>query len=354
MAREYTGTKEDQDRIGEEALCKMIEYELSKSPSNFELWFAYSSGQMPQLEHVINQIIKKSGGITNAQCLDLFQEYIDNSEQEQKIINQTSDRIEDSIESIQILLSEAQEHTKDYGGSLKNVAIDLNKADSIEAITAVVTNMVQDTQQMVKQNSLLEQRLESSADQVNELKLALENVQREALTDGLTGLANRKCFDMELEAEILNAQIHHTKLCLVVIDIDHFKKFNDSYGHQVGDQVLKLVGNTLINGVKGQDMAARYGGEEFVLILPETPMTAAVKVSNNLRERIGKKEIVNRATNTHMGQITISAGVAEYQPGEEAADLIKRADDALYAAKNNGRNRVEVAHNPYINVNKGV
>lgn len=352
MMRDYSFNKEEADKLGEQALAKIVEYSLAKTPYNYELWYCYVSKKMPDLNHVVDQMLNKGKTITDVQCRDLYEQYIDHSDRDHRVLEQTSDRIQQSIQAVQGLLTEAQTSAVEYGGSLQNVSSQLSKADSIEAITNVVSTIVNETKSMVKHNKQLEARLDASSHQVDELKTALENVQREALTDALTGLANRKCFDQEIDAELNIAAADNEKLCLLLVDIDHFKAFNDNFGHQVGDQVLKLVANTLINGIKGRDLAARFGGEEFAILLPETPLTAAVKVANNLRERIANKEIINRANNEHMGQITISCGAAEYQPGESIDGFIKRADEALYKAKNNGRNRVESAHNPYINVHK--
>ncbi len=207
---------------------------------------------------------------------------------------------------------------------------------------------------MVEQNNQLEQKLASSSSQIQELQSTLDVVRKESLTDGLTGISNRKSFDERIQEEIKLSEKEHTKLSLLMIDIDFFKSFNDNYGHQTGDQVLKLVAHTLINGVKGRDMAARYGGEEFAILLPETPLSAAKRVADGLRERIANKEIINRATGVHLGQITISVGVSEHQKGENVDNLIERADKALYKAKELGRNRVEVSQSPYISLQQNV
>src|SRR5690606_26359339 len=141
-------------------------------------------------------------------------------------------------------------------------------------------------------------------------------------------------------AAIGDAGLNNTPLCLMIIDIDHFKSFNDTYGHQTGDQVLRLVAMTLKSNIKGQDLAARYGGEEFVAILPSTDIEGAVIVAENIRRAIQAKQLLKRSTNEKLGRITASFGVAAYQSGDTAGMLIERADRCLYAAKHAGRNRV--------------
>jgi diguanylate cyclase len=129
-------------------------------------------------------------------------------------------------------------------------------------------------------------------------------------------------------------------LCLLLFDIDHFKKFNDSFGHNIGDQVLKLLASVLRESVKGQDTAVRYGGEEFAVILPNTEIKGAFTVAENIRRRIIGKELIDRKSGDRLGRITVSAGVAQFAPGEPLRELVERTDRALYAAKNSGRNRV--------------
>jgi diguanylate cyclase len=122
--------------------------------------------------------------------------------------------------------------------------------------------------------------------------------------------------------------------------IDHFKTFDDTYGHLTGDQVLRLVALSVKQNVKGQDMAARYGGEEFAIILPNTVLRSAVTVAEHIRRAVMSKELMKRSTGEHLGRITISIGVAMLRPGDTAQSLIGRADACLYAAKRAGRNRV--------------
>ena len=130
---------------------------------------------------------------------------------------------------------------------------------------------------------------------------------------------------------------------MLLLDIDLFKNFNDSFGHQVGDQVLRLVARTLTDNVKGRDIAARYGGEEFAILLPDTPAAAGMRVAESLRKSMESRDIVNKATNQSLGRITLSIGVAEYAPGESIEEIVTRADAALYDAKRTGRNKVVAA-----------
>ena len=134
----------------------------------------------------------------------------------------------------------------------------------------------------------------------------------------------------------------------MMTDIDHFKKFNDSFGHLTGDQVLRLVAMSVKQNVKGQDIAARYGGEEFAVILPNTVLRSAITVADHIRRAVMTKELMKRSTGEHLGRVTISIGVATLQQGRQRAELIERADACLYAAKRHGRNRVMCETDPEV------
>jgi diguanylate cyclase len=197
-------------------------------------------------------------------------------------------------------------------------------------------------------NSKLEARLNASKQEINQLQENLEVVRTESLTDPLTSLANRKFFDQALSKAIADSFAKQEPLSLMMTDIDHFKTFNDTFGHLTGDQVLRLVALSVKQNVKGQDLAARYGGEEFAVILPNTVLRAGVTVADHIRRAVMTKELMKRSTGEHLGRVTISIGVASLRPDDSVASLIGRADQCLYAAKRNGRNQVVCETDPQV------
>jgi diguanylate cyclase len=197
-------------------------------------------------------------------------------------------------------------------------------------------------------NNKLEARLNASKQEINQLQENLEVVRTESLTDPLTSLANRKFFDQALSKAIADAFAKQEPLSLLMTDIDHFKTFNDTFGHLTGDQVLRLVALSVKQNVKGQDLAARYGGEEFAVILPDTVLRSGVTVADHIRRAVMTKELMKRSTGEHLGRVTISIGVASLRPDDSAASLLGRADQCLYAAKRSGRNQVVCETDPEI------
>jgi diguanylate cyclase len=224
----------------------------------------------------------------------------------------------------------------------------LANANDGEALRAVIEHLVQGAKEMELTNKKLEARLSASRQEIEQLQQNLEIVRSESLTDPLTTLSNRKFFDAALTTAIAEARENDEPLSLLMADIDHFKSFNDKYGHLTGDQVLRLVALSVKQNVKGQDIAARYGGEEFVIALPNTSLPSAITVSDHIRRAVMSKELMRRSSGERLGRVTVSVGAALLRPGDTSQSLIDRADKCLYAAKRNGRNRVICEADPEV------
>ena len=199
---------------------------------------------------------------------------------------------------------------------------------------------------MPNRTKKLHEQLHSSSSQINSLRENLEEIRKESLRDPLTGIGNRKAFVADLLRITTETMEHGDVLSLLMIDVDHFKKFNDLHGHLVGDQVLKLVAHTLRENIKGRDTATRWGGEEFAILLPQTKLDDAVRVGDHLRKLVASKKIIRKPQNEDLGAITLSMGATQYVYGEDTALMVERADQALYNAKQSGRNRVVAATQP--------
>jgi diguanylate cyclase len=327
------------DSFAQKAFNRMRLDEIPPVPQNFEVWYVYYANVNPKLRDEINERLLEQDKITERDCHDLYEKYL-NFGNDRETFERAGDQIMNTLQNMSDLMQNVQGTTNNFTTTLKDTTDKLAVASAPEDINALLKIVTSETEKMIKYNNDLEQRLTDSSSMMGELKKDMERIRREAITDGLTGLANRKAFDQQIGRICRDAKRTGETFSLIMIDIDHFKAFNDKYGHQIGDQVLRLVALTLIDEVKGQDMVARYGGEEFAVILPGTDMHGASYVAENLRKAVERKEVINRSTGDNLGQITISLGLAAFISNENAEDLIRRADRALYDSKHKGRNQV--------------
>jgi diguanylate cyclase len=334
------------DNFASKAINRMRMDEIPPVPQNFEVWYVYYANVNPKLRDEINEILLDKDKLSERDCHDLYEKYL-NFGNDRETYQRAGDQINATLQDVSGLLQNVKTTTSGFTGTLKQATDKFHHIEVPEDIKLLLETITSETERMMQFNEELEHRLDQSHMVMNELKRDMERIRREAITDGLTGLANRKAFDEQIGRITRDAERNDDIFSLIMIDIDHFKAFNDTYGHQIGDQVLRLVAMTLVNEVKGQDMAARYGGEEFAIILPGTNVNAAQAVAENLRKAVEKKEVINRSTGENLGQITVSLGVAQFYGNETVESLIGRADVALYASKNKGRNQVSVAPTPH-------
>jgi len=327
------------------AFERILKEGVSPTPDIYELWYVYFSGQSPEITRAIDILIANEQRVTEERCRELYNRFLSEAKNEE-LVRRAGDEINSTIRNVTGVVRDVKAATEEYSTNLEGVTSRISDTSSPQELQKVLSSIVSDTKDMLERNKTLEQELDKSSHVMEELQRDLENVRREALTDGLTNLANRKAFDNELRRISEETIVTGGTFALLMVDIDYFKSFNDNFGHQVGDQVLRLVARTLTDGVKGRDVAARYGGEEFAIVLPDTNLQAAVTVGNALRKAVATKDVVNRNTGDKLGRITMSVGCAEFSPGENLQDLIERADAALYTAKHNGRNQVAAAPTP--------
>jgi diguanylate cyclase len=323
--------------LAKTALAVMAERRVAPSPENYQLFFAYAAGDNPAVSKIMGDMIAGRRPFTPDVLDDLRQRFFA-SAREEKAAENLGSGIQQAMNTAMDTLQAAGRDTVAYGRALSEASGELGAEHSPEDLRKLVETLRGATQAMESRTQELEAKLKDSSNEIGELKSKLDNIRKESLTDPLTGIANRKAFDTELLQAIANARETGEPLSLVMCDIDKFKAFNDSWGHQTGDQVLRLVGHCLSENVKGRDTAARYGGEEFAVILRQTGRDAAMTLANQIRSTVESKKLVKKSTGDILGTITISGGVAELAPADTPTSFIQRADECLYAAKNAGRN----------------
>lgn len=306
----YSHNKKQAQKYTESALTRILKEGLPSTPDIFELWYVYYSGQSPEVARAIDVLVTNKHSINEERCKELHQRFL-SDDRSQELVRQAGSQIHSTIKDVTGMVRDVKTATSAYRGKLGGFTGQVSEIHDPEELKSMLHSVVEDTEAMIEQNQKLEEQLDQSTNVMEELQRDLENVRKEAMTDGLTGLSNRKSFDNELRRVAEEADAEDGIFSLLMMDIDHFKSFNDNFGHQVGDQVLRLMARTLTDGVKGRDITARYGGEEFTIVLPETPLSAGVHVANALRKAVATKDVVNRNTGDKLGRITMSVGVAE-------------------------------------------
>lgn len=329
-------------------VLKLMEHHgLLATHQNFAVLMGYIDAHPAELKQAIDLIRSNGGVLRQEDCEDLFAQFlspIDHSDAVDDIGGKLISELKDVIATI----DNAGNETRAYSAALDGVSGELGRGfgehggGTAISLKRLVDHLIVATNHMSERAKKLEKRLADSSAEVVNLKRDLEIIRRESVTDTLTGLGNRKLFDEALRTAAEEATEKQQPLSLIIGDIDHFKKFNDTWGHQTGDQVLKLVAHCFKENVKGRDSACRYGGEEFGVVLPNTALKGGKALAEAIRYSVETKKVVKRSTGENLGTITMSFGIAELVAGEPISELVRRADACLYAAKQRGRNRVEL------------
>lgn len=308
-------------------------------PRNYEIWYVYATGSNIALNKVIDETLARNGKLSEADLGQIYETYLSHTRSADQV-DKVGARVIHEIDDVMSVVADALGLTSTFDDSLTDAGQKLALAASRDHVKSIIETLVRSTHAMQSTNKALENRLRASKQAIHSLQKNLEAIRAETLTDPLTGLGNRKYFDRAVVDAVAAAIASDRPLSMLMFDIDHFKSFNDNYGHLTGDQVLRLVAMSLKQTIKGQDIIARYGGEEFAVVLPNTALRPALHVADNIRRAVMSKELKKKSTGEILGRVTISVGVSVLQPGDDTYSLIERADLCLYTAKRCGRNRV--------------
>ena len=336
---EYTHSYEQAAEYSGPALTMMDERQVPANPNNYTVWYNYFSGAFPDLKQAIDILLDNDVRFTDEHNATFYRKFCA-IPYEAIPVPLIAEKMEVELTTVLATLEKAGRNAADYGKTLESASGQLGGEQRADELKQLVSRVLAQTRAMADQSRDVEQRLRDSSSQIVQLKEQLDIARSEAMTDALTNIANRKLFDATLRQSAMEAMETGQQLCLLMLDIDHFKKFNDNFGHHIGDQVLKLLASVLRESVKGQDTAVRYGGEEFAVVLPNTALQGAFTAAENIRRRVIGKEMIDRKSGERLGRITISVGVGQFAPGEPLREFVERTDRALFAAKKGGRNRV--------------
>jgi diguanylate cyclase len=322
------------------AIQMMRSLHVQPTPKNYAVFFACAAGQPGDLVRELESIIEQKQPL-NDELLDrLYNNFI---------AEQQSRAVHDTAQQAKKILAEMLASVGRFSGDTQNVSQDmarqLEQLDdgqvTEESLRLMMQTVISSASVMRQSSDTVSERLASAQQEISDLRENLAKATTESERDFLTGCYNRKAFDKRLQEAAEEASLKEYELTLVMLDIDHFKRFNDSFGHLIGDEVLKIVAKALTDSVKGMDTVARFGGEEFAVILPRTPIGGGMIVAEGIRKAIAGKELKNKSTGMYYGELTVSLGVAAFRHHHDSPqNMIRRADEALYRSKKGGRNRV--------------
>jgi diguanylate cyclase len=317
------------------ALPLMSSQESGVHPLAYAVWFEHLRGRNAALSQALQALTAGGRKLNDAQTQQLYLQHVAEAGAE------TTQRVNDELRRLMHDMADSAKatgnQTQRFGQSLERISASTHPGETLDA--ASLAEVVQQTQEMREAVSALNARLESSQQEIDQLRHEISRVRKEALVDALTGLPNRRAFEQALATITTRGD----KACLLVADLDHFKKINDTFGHLFGDTVLRAAAQALKTGLVAKQMAARVGGEEFAVLAPGLDLSEAMALADRLRQMVGASRIKRRDNQQQLGNVTVSLGVAAWQVGEPVDSWFERADRALYVSKAAGRNRVTAA-----------
>ena len=336
----YNETRDRSIEILRQALPLMSRQRASFHPLSFTLWYEHIAGLNPELTRILEARLASSVALTDDDVQRLYAQLI--AARDVKVLEALQQRLrtvlEDTAQSAATASAEAAQFDRDLQEHMSQLSVQLDG----ESLRKIVGSLVQDAQHMHSVAFELSRKLESSTREVSLLTESLQRTQSEALLDSLTGLKNRRGLESAIE-DLLRDASGLTGSALLLADIDDFKSINDTFGHVLGDKVIRSVAHVLQTSIKGRDVAARFGGDEFAVLLPQTTLAGAATLAEQIRESVARGRIHRADGRESIGEVTLSVGVAVAGHGESMEGLIERADAAMYVAKRSGRNRVSLA-----------
>ncbi|MEJ2592579.1 MAG: GGDEF domain-containing protein [Candidatus Thiodiazotropha sp.] len=322
------------------AIELLTSHDIPPSPVCHLIAYEYASRRSQELNQRLDKKLSAREHLDGYYLRQLFEDhYLDPEE---------TDRIDDHLGDLHDLLfkvlqgvTSACSQTELFSETLMVQTQALGSNPSMEDLRIIANTLLEATSRAINNNHHMREQLHSVEAQTQSLRQEVSKLRDEVSTDPLTGLYNRKALNQRMNQLIEQTDADNDpRFSVLMLDIDHFKHFNDSYGHIIGDEVIRRVGSTMKELLRTSDFPARYGGEEFTVVLPATPIDDAMEIARRIHQAIGKLVLVRRSTKEKLPGITVSIGAAIFRGGDDRDSLLERADQALYLAKKGGRNRI--------------
>jgi diguanylate cyclase len=334
----YNDTLEDSRQYLRLALALMGKNDLPTDPLNYCVWYDYASGKNGDLNAAIDRYLEKAEKLDAEASRQFYSRYI--ASETETVAALVRDELAKIFSDTIGVIKNTNRQFSRSELNLESINEALVETPSEADVEAIVSLIMKEIKSLESTSNSFKEQLKHATHEIDQLKSKMAQYRNEALKDPLTQIHNRRGFQQKLTACIEKANTTDKPLSLIIADIDHFKKVNDTYGHLVGDNVLRAVAATIMDSIKGKDIAARIGGEEFAILLPDTSIEGAKALADNMRRVFEELDLKRRSSGESLGRITLSFGVTSHQDNEAIEDFVHRADQALYQSKADGRNRV--------------
>lgn len=333
----YTQNKFEAQDIFDKVIDAFQQYNITPNPMNFLIWYEYFLASNPSLVETLDDALHNKDSYTDTLAVRIYEDFLKTQHSD------TSDLEKAFRKLLERMVSKLMDWTKSMDShthALDQYVAQLSERDDLdpETLRNLTGHVISTTKSIVASQGEMQQDLLTATQHIKKLQTQLAQARAEAMTDVLTKLANRRWFEQDIE-QAFSETSENNELFVIIIDIDHFKKFNDNYGHLIGDAVLRFIAGILKKNIEPGQLVARLGGEEFAVLVPRSSREETIALAEHLRHKVSISQLKRKDTGEIVGNLTISLGVSAYHLGETWDNLYHRADTALYQSKEQGRNR---------------
>jgi diguanylate cyclase len=333
----YTETKEKSAEILRLTLPLMAQHGAAYHPQTYTIWYEHVSGINPRLSTELNQRMARRESLNDNDVWRLHANFV--IARDAEALERMHQRLQTLLSDTAALASNAGLEATQFNQTLRTHKDQLTQPLAIDLIANIVTELITDTERMRSVTRELSEQLERSTQEARDLSEQLKQAEHQAKLDPLTGMLNRRGLEQRVQSFVEDAGSLAGGVMLLA-DIDHFKMLNDTYGHLLGDKVIRSVAQVICESIKGRDIAARIGGEEFAIFLPDTTIDGATILAKRICAATTSRSIRRSGTDQSVDRVTLSIGIAASKESDSLESLLDRADKAMYAGKQAGRNRV--------------
>ena len=315
----------------------MSKYQVPVLPQNYAVWYEYVVGQDQNLKASINKVLESGNHFSTELNLELFNRYV--KDKDENLLKNAQSSTQVLVSDLSVAVKQNMENVHHYEGILSHSAAELKNAESGD-LTFLVQELVSETEHMTQLTAKFEKNLELTSAHILTLGAEFAATDKLLLTDILTGLANKEGFFELLANEIKCAEVDKDSLSLMLLSIDQFSRFADSYGNMLGDKLIRFIANLLVHSIKRRDITTRFERSVFAIILPATQLDGAARLGDIVREKLAKQKLRLSDSKQSIGSVTLSIGVAQFKIGESVDKMSVRCQKAMQLAEARGRNRV--------------